>query len=94
MALQSFVGPWPIFQFLNPIHSARTPWTVISPWQGIYLHTEQHKHKINAHNTNIHVLRKVRTHDPSVRANKAVYALDRAAPAIYTRHYTSISIIR
>jgi hypothetical protein len=21
MALQSFVGPWPLFQFLNPIHS-------------------------------------------------------------------------
>jgi hypothetical protein len=21
MALQSFVGPWPLFQFLNPTHS-------------------------------------------------------------------------
>jgi hypothetical protein len=21
MAVQSFVGPWPLFQFLNPIHS-------------------------------------------------------------------------
>jgi hypothetical protein len=21
MVLQSFVGPWPLFQFLNPIHS-------------------------------------------------------------------------
>jgi hypothetical protein len=26
MALLPFVGPWPLFQFLNPIHST-TPWT-------------------------------------------------------------------
>jgi hypothetical protein len=55
MALQPFVGPWPLFQFLDP---------------GLYLHTEQHKHRINAQNTDIHALSATGTHDPSVRANK------------------------
>jgi hypothetical protein len=31
MALQSFVGPWPLFQFLNAIQSGRTPWTGDQP---------------------------------------------------------------
>jgi hypothetical protein len=48
MALQSFVGPWPLFQFLNPIHS-RTPWTGDQPVVSRYLHTKQHKHRIKAH---------------------------------------------
>jgi hypothetical protein len=30
MTLQPFVGPWPRFQFLNPVHS-RTPWTGDQP---------------------------------------------------------------
>jgi hypothetical protein len=30
MALQPFVGPWPLFQFLDPIHG-RTPWTGDQP---------------------------------------------------------------
>jgi hypothetical protein len=30
MALQPFVGSWPLFQFLNPIHG-RTPWTGDQP---------------------------------------------------------------
>jgi hypothetical protein len=42
----------------------------ISPSQGIYLHTEQHKHRINTHNTDIHVLSGIRIHDPSVWANE------------------------
>jgi hypothetical protein len=36
-------------QFLNLYTVSRTPWTEISPMQGRYLHTEQHKHRINAH---------------------------------------------
>jgi hypothetical protein len=40
---------------------------VISPSQGRYLHTGQHKHRINAY-TDIHALSGIRTHDPSVRA--------------------------
>jgi hypothetical protein len=33
------------------------------------LHTERHKHRINTHNTEIHALSGIRTHDPSVRAS-------------------------
>jgi hypothetical protein len=46
----------------------------LDPWMGdqhvrrpLYLHSEQHKHKINVHNTDIRVLSGIRTHDPSVR---------------------------
>jgi hypothetical protein len=42
---------------------------VIGPSQGRYLHTGQHKHRINAY-TDIHVLSGIRTHDPSVRASE------------------------
>jgi hypothetical protein len=32
MALQPFVGPWPLFRFLNPIYTvSRTPWTGDEP---------------------------------------------------------------
>jgi hypothetical protein len=41
----------------------------ISPSQGRYLHTEQHKHRINAH-TDIHAFSGIGTHDPSVRASE------------------------
>jgi hypothetical protein len=47
MALQPSVGPWPLFQFLGLFtlsvgHLGRG----ISPSQGRYLHTGQHKHRI------------------------------------------------
>jgi hypothetical protein len=42
----------------------------ISQSQGLYLHTKQHKHRINAHNTDIHALSGIRTDDPSVRASE------------------------
>jgi hypothetical protein len=42
---------------------------VISPSQGLYLHTGQQKHRINAH-TDIHTMSGFGTHDPSVRANE------------------------
>jgi hypothetical protein len=38
--------------------------------QGLYLYTEQHKHRINAHNTDIHALSGIRIHDPSIRASE------------------------
>jgi hypothetical protein len=38
----------------------------ISPSQSRYLHTEQHRHRMNAHNTDIHASIGIRTHDPSV----------------------------
>jgi hypothetical protein len=42
---------------------------VLSPSQGRYLHTEQHKHRINAY-TDIHALSGIRTHDYSARASE------------------------
>jgi hypothetical protein len=42
----------------------------ISPLQGLCLHTEQHKHRIKAHNTDIHALSGVRTHVPRVWAGE------------------------
>jgi hypothetical protein len=66
MVLQPFVGPWPLLQFRNIFYTdGRTPWRVISPSQDHYLHTGQHKHRINAH-TNVHALSGIRIHDPSV----------------------------
>jgi hypothetical protein len=41
----------------------------ISQSQGRYLHTEQQKHRINAH-TDTHALSGIPTHDPSVRENE------------------------
>jgi hypothetical protein len=42
-AIQPSVGPWPLFQFLTLYTVGRTGG--ISPSQGLYLHTEQHKRK-------------------------------------------------
>jgi hypothetical protein len=52
----SLFGPWPVFQFLNPIHRG-------SPPQGLYLHTEQTR-------TDTHASSGIQTHDPSVRAGE------------------------
>jgi hypothetical protein len=41
---------------------------VISPLQGLCIHTGQYKHKINAY-TDIHAFSEIRTHDPSFRAS-------------------------
>jgi hypothetical protein len=56
------------FSFLILYTVGRTPWTRISLSQGLYLYTEQHKHRINAHY--IHALSGIRTYDPSVRASE------------------------
>jgi hypothetical protein len=50
MVLQPFVRPWPLF-FSSVIFFTQTVGLlgrVISPSQGRYLHTGQHKHRINA----------------------------------------------
>jgi hypothetical protein len=49
MALQPFVGPWPLFSLLIYTQSVGLIGRGISPSQGRYLDTEQHKHTINAH---------------------------------------------
>jgi hypothetical protein len=64
LGLGSFSVSWSYTQSVGPLGRG------ISPPQGLYLHTEQHKHRINAHNTYIHALSGFRTRDPSVRASK------------------------
>jgi hypothetical protein len=50
MAIQSFVGPWPLLQSLYLFaQSVGLLVQGISPSQGRYLHRGQHKHRINAH---------------------------------------------
>jgi hypothetical protein len=49
-ALQSFVRPWPLFcDIILYTQSVGLLGREISPSQGLYLYTEQHKHRINAH---------------------------------------------
>jgi hypothetical protein len=76
----SFIHQWLYSPLLGPglFFSSVTFFTqtvgllgrVINPSQGLYLHTEQHKYRINAHNTDIHPLSRIRTHDPSVPASE------------------------
>jgi hypothetical protein len=50
IALQPFVGPRsPFYSFLIIYTVGRIPWTGISPSQDLYLHTGQHKHRLNVH---------------------------------------------
>jgi hypothetical protein len=65
-----FLGLCRFFSFLILHRVGRTPWTVDQPSQGLYLQTGQHKHRINAHNTDIQALSGIQTHDPSVRARE------------------------
>jgi hypothetical protein len=70
MAVQPFVGTWLLFSFLIYTQSVGLLGREISPSQGLYLHAEHQKQRINAHNTDIHALSGIRTHDPSDRANE------------------------
>jgi hypothetical protein len=51
MALQPFVGPWPLLQFRNLFFytGGRTPGTGISPLQGRYLHTGRQNKRTHRH---------------------------------------------
>jgi hypothetical protein len=65
VALQPFVGPWPLLQFRNHFYTVcRTPWTSDQP-----VARPLPTHRINAH-TDIHALSGIRTHDPSVWATE------------------------
>jgi hypothetical protein len=80
VALQPFVGPWPLLQFRNHFSQpVGLLGRVVNQSQGRYLHVGQ-QDRINTY-TDIHVLSGIRSHDPSVRA-KTVHALDRAATVI------------
>jgi hypothetical protein len=63
----------------------------ISPSQDLYLYTEQHKHRINAHNTDIHVLSRIRTNDPRVRVNEDSLCL---RPRSHCDRQKSINILK
>jgi hypothetical protein len=79
MALQP-LWTWPLFHFLNLYTVDRTFGREISPSQGRCLHTEQHKHIINAHTSMPRV-----GFEPTIAVfekAQAVYALDRAATVI------------
>jgi hypothetical protein len=49
MAVQYFVDPWPLFQFLDLIHSRYDSLDGESARRKAATYTEQHKHRINAH---------------------------------------------
>jgi hypothetical protein len=66
MALQSFVGPWPLFQFRNRFTQSVGLLDGRSARRKAYTYT----HRIKVHNTDIHALSGIRTHDPSVRASE------------------------
>jgi hypothetical protein len=68
MAVQPFVGPWPLFQFRNPIYG-RTPWTGDQPVaRPLITHRTAHKHRIKAHRH--HASSGFRYYDPSVGAGE------------------------
>jgi hypothetical protein len=46
----------------------------ISPSEGRYLHTGQHKYRINENNTDTNASSGIRTHDPSVEWEKTFHA--------------------
>jgi hypothetical protein len=71
MALLALTGPWPLIQFRNHFFTQTVGLLgrLISPSQGRYLYTGQHKHRTDAY-TDIHALNGIRTHEPSVRASE------------------------
>jgi hypothetical protein len=84
MALQPFVGPWPLFQFLDLFaKSVGLLGRGINPSQGRYLHTGQHKHKNKRTQTSMPQVGSEPTIPVFERA-KTVHALDRAATVIGT----------
>jgi hypothetical protein len=80
MALQPFAEPWPLFQFFDLfffIQPVGLLGRVIIPSQGRYLHTGQHKHRINAYR---HSCLKLDSNPRSAFGRaKTVHALDCAA---------------
>jgi hypothetical protein len=102
-ALPAQSVPRPLIQFRN--HFSQTVGLlgpVISPSQGRYLNIGQHQHRINAytHTPNIHALRGIPTHDPSVRASEDSSCLrprgycDRLYARIVNTNHLSVIISR
>jgi hypothetical protein len=70
MTLQFFVGPWPLFQFLDLTHSRYDALERGSARRKACTYTQNNTNRIKAHNTDIHALSGIRTHYPSVRASE------------------------
>jgi hypothetical protein len=79
--LQPFFGPWPLFQFLNLFtQSVGLLGWVISPSQGRYVHTGQHKHRINIQTSMAQMWFEPTI--PVFERAKTIHALDRAAQQV------------
>jgi hypothetical protein len=63
--LQSFFGPWPLFQFFILYTVRRTPWTGVQPFA-----RPLPTHRITQ--TDIYALSGIRTHDAIVRASEDI----------------------
>jgi hypothetical protein len=69
MALQPFVGPWPRFQFRNPVHSRLDSLEGGSARRKAAAYT-QNSTKTEYTHTDIHASSGARTHDTSVQAGE------------------------
>jgi hypothetical protein len=82
MALQPFVGPWPLLQFRHFFYTdGRTTWTSDQPVARPLPKHRTTQHRINAH-TDIHALSGIRTQDPTFERTKRVHVLHRASTVI------------
>jgi hypothetical protein len=68
MALQSFIGPWPLYHFHNIYRVGRTPWIGNQP-DARALPTHRTTQTQNKH-TDIRALSGIRTRDSSVRVGE------------------------
>jgi hypothetical protein len=68
IALQAFLGPWPLFHFLILYTIGKTPWTGDQPVTRPLLKYRTTQ-RMNAY-TDIHASCDIRTHDTSVRASE------------------------
>jgi hypothetical protein len=80
MALQPSVGPWPLLHFRNYFYTAGLG-RVISPSQGRYLQTGQHKQHTQTSMPRVRFEPMI----PAFERAKTVEALDRAATVIGNR---------
>jgi hypothetical protein len=87
--LYSSCGPWPVFQFPNLTQLVGLLGRGMSPSQGRYLHTEQHKYRINAHRHPCFEW----DSNPVFGGALTVQALDRAATVIFPIQITYLIIV-
>jgi hypothetical protein len=81
MALQTFIGPWPLLQFRNHFFTnVGLLGRVISRSQGRNLHAGQNKRSINAHR--YPSLTGMEPTIPPFQRAKTVHALDRTVTVI------------